>query len=821
VVTAALLLLLAQPTTDPAPAFLDDADLVTVALASPVAVPEASGFQVRVEGVAVPIRLVEPGEDAPRPIDPDRVVLPGTIQQALGGSEWDPNGETTEMTPLDNGRFQFVARFPAGRYEYKVAQGGTWEKNWGAGFVAGGPNITLDVPAGGAIVRFVVDLREGWVRDSINQPALVPPPTASEITRREPTPKLVGSVRLRLARPLTQREMTGDVRVLAGGQSRRVYGRHVFDRLEFRYAKDDLGVTEGNGRLTFKVWSPAATHATLLIDGRRVAMNRGTAGVWYATVAESARGQQYRFEFLSYGRRRTASDLYGRASTRDSMTSIVMPKRSTEPAAWPPTRAFTGQPTDAVIYEMHVRDCSIHPSSGVPEPYRGKYAGLTGPGLDYLRNLGVTHVHLLPIHDFNPEHSNAYNWGYETTQFNVPEEQYAVGTDPFAAQRELRQVISAYANAGIGIVLDVVYNHSVPSEGERSAFWETMPFYYFRTNDRGDVLNESGVGNALADERFMVRKFVRDSLVYWTREYRVAGFRFDLLGMHNPESVREWVAAVRAENPHALIYGEPWTGGGPLRFPKGAQQGMGIAVFNDHFRGAVRGNLDAPGPGFMTGGFDRLGLTRAVTGSIPFNQTVSDFAASPAESVNYVSAHDNLTLLDRVALDVEGEEEQQRSVRLALATVLLSQGVPFIEGGSEMGRTKNGNHNSYNGGDAINQFDWARGQQFRTTTEYVRGLIALRKAHPAFRLATTEEVRRSLTFLDAPEGVLAFRLDGRASGDGWNEIVVVLNGRGTTRVPLTGRWNVVVEGDKAGTETLRTAEGAIDLQARSATVVWR
>jgi len=615
--------------------------------------------------------------------------------------------------------------------------------------------------------------------------------------------------------------MTGDVRVLAGGQSRRVYGRHVFDRPEFRYANDDLGVTERNDRLTFKVWSPAATHATLLIDGRRVAMTRGTAGVWYAAVAEAARGQQYRFEFLSYGRRRTASDLYGRASTRDSMTSIVMPKRSTEPAAWPPTRAFMGRPTDAVIYEMHVRDFSVHPSSGVPEPHRGKYAGLTGPGLDYLRNLGVTHVHLLPIHDFNPEHSNAYNWGYETTQFNVPEEQYAVGTDPFAAQRELRQVISAYANVGIGIVLDVVYNHSVPSEGERSAFWETMPFYYFRTNDRGDVLNESGVGNALADERFMVRKFVKDSLVYWTREYRVAGFRFDLLGMHNPESVREWVAAVRAENPHALIYGEPWTGGGPLRFPKGAQQGMGIAVFNDHFRGAVRGNLDAPGPGFMSGGFDRLGLTRAVTGSIPFNQTVSDFAVSPVESVNYVSAHDNLTLLDRVALEVEGEEEQQRSVRLALATVLLSQGVPFIEGGSEMGRTKGGNHNSYNGGDAINQFDWARGQQFRTTTEYVRGLIALRKAHPAFRLATTEEVRRSLTFLDAHEGVLAYRLEGRVSEDDWNEIVVILNGGAATRFPLPGRWHVVVEGDKAGTETLRTAEGAIDLQARSATVVWR
>lgn len=819
--TAALLLLLAQPTTDPRPAFLDDADLVTVALASPVRTPDAAGFQVQVNGASIPIKRVEPGETAPRPLDPARVVLPGTIQRALGGAEWDPNGETTEMTPLGNGRYQFVARFPAGRYEYKVAQGGTWDKNWGAGYVAGGPNISLEVPEGGAIVRFVVDLREGWVRDSINQPDQVPAPTAADITRRAPAPRLLGSVRLRLARPLTSREMTSDIRVTAGGQSRRVYGREVFDRPEYRYPKDDLGVTEEIGRLTFKVWSPAASQATLIIDGRRVPMTRGTAGVWYVTVAETARAQHYRFEFFSYGRRRTASDLYGRASTRDSMTSIVMPKRVAFPAAWPPNRPFTGRPTDAVIYEMHVRDFSVHPSSGLPAPYRGKYAGLTGPGLAYLRGLGVSHVHLLPIHDFNPDHSDAYNWGYETTQFNVPEEQYAVGTDPFAAQRELRQVISAYAEAGIGIVLDVVYNHSVPSEGERSAFWETMPFFYFRTNDRGDVLNESGVGNALADERYMVRKFVKDSLVYWTREYRVAGFRFDLLGMHNPASVREWVSAVRAENPHALIYGEPWTGGGPLRFPKGAQQGMGIAVFNDHFRGAVRGNLDAPGPGFMTGGFDRLGLMRAVTGSILFNQTVSDFAASPAESINYVSAHDNLTLLDRIALEVPSEEEQQSAVRLALATVLLSQGIPFIEGGSEMGRTKGGNPNSYNAGDAANQFDWARGQRFQTTSNYVRGLVALRKAHPAFRLPTAEAIRRSLTFLDAPEGVLAYRLDGRKCGDPWHEIVVILNGRTATRFPLPGRWHVVVEGDRAGTTTLRMAEGAIDLPARSATVVWR
>ena len=421
-----------------------------------------------------------------------------------------------------------------------------------------------------------------------------------------------------------------------------------------------------------------------------------------------------------------------------------------------------------------------------------------------MKNLGVTHLHLLPFQNFNPAHSNQYNWGYETTLFNVPEEQYSTDpTNPITTILETKQMIAAVQRAGIGVILDVVYNHSVPSEGPGSAFWQTVPFYYFRTNDQGQVLNESGVGNALHDERPMVRKFIRDSLVFWTNEYNLDGYRFDLIGMFTPETNADLTRAIKAAKPNMVVYGEPWTGGGPNRSPKGAlKRTPATPSSTTPFRNILRGGLDEAGLGYIDGAplADRLVFNQTLQGSTDL------FTTSPQETINYVSAHDNLTLWDTVIMSrpEASLESHKRSLKLAGAVVLLSQGVPFLEGGAEISREKGGNHNSYNAGDLVNRYDWQRARLFRDVEAHYQDLIALRKAHPAFRLRTTDQIQKAMTVLpwsDLPENVVAFTLDGSVVNDPWRKILVLFhNGLQPTPVTLPeGNWRAgLVEGIDRG-----------------------
>jgi len=798
-------------------AFLDARNEVTLWLPEPQW-PEAlvGRVQVQVAGKPVAVVAVRGGERATPKRDPKLVVLAGTIQAALGGREWDPNGRTTQMQGSES-HYELVVRLPAGRYEYKLTRGGSWDENYGLGFVAGGPNIPLVVPQE-QLVRFVVDFDKKTVQDSINQPRAVPPPTALP-PRTTPRGEESGfqSLRLTLARKLALAEVAQAMQVrVENGPWQTIYAREALSDPVFCYPGDDLGARWSRTETRFRLWSPVAASVTLVLGTKRVPMQRGAAGTWFVRVPGDWHSTPYHYELVSYGQTRRAADLYGVAALADSSRSVVVDLARTNPPGWPAPRPFQGKPTDAVLYELHVRDFTIQPASGMRPEWRGKYLGVAQKR-DYLKALGITHVHLLPIHDFNAAHSKSYNWGYETTLFNVPEEQYATHPDdPLCRVRELKQLVLALQKDGLSVVLDVVYNHSVPSEGPLSAFWESVPYYYFRTNDKGEVLNESGVGNALHDERPMVRKFIRESLLFWSREYRIDGFRFDLLGMFTKETVTDLAQAIRRQNPHALIYGEPWTGGGPLRFGKGDQRGLSVAVFNDHFRNVVRGELDGPGPGFAQGGpWDRVAVERAIAGSI------SDFAAAPSESVNYVSAHDNRTLWDKLALATE-PSQRAAAVRLAHATVLLSQGIPFIEGGVELGRTKGGSPNSYNAGDAANQYDWLRARAFSETRAYFQGLIALRRAHPAFRLATAAQVKQCLAFVPL-EGGVGFRLDGRAAGDPWHEILVLLYAGktpGRSRLP-EGRWSVAVEGAHAGTRALRTGQGTLTLEPLSAVVLFR
>lgn len=621
-------------------------------------------------------------------------------------------------------------------------------------------------------------------------------------------------------------------------ESATVFARDVLTEDRFTALDTDLGPIWSRESTTFRTWSPVADSVDLLLyekpDSKlpflAVPLKETERGVWETSVAGDFHGMTYQYWFKSYGVDRVTADIHSRAATIDSFRSVVVAPDRTDPENWgrfePPR---IDSPTDEVIYEIHVRDFSIADPS-LPEELRGTYAGLTHrgsievdgqtvqTGLNHLEELGVTAVHLLPIQDFTAP-LDQYNWGYWTALFNVAESNYSTDpTDPLQAMRDLKSAIAGLHEAGIRVILDVVYNHTSTSY-ELSPFDQSVPYYYFRTTIDGSLRNDAGVGNSIADERPMARKYIADSLEYWTREYNIDGFRFDLLGTHQPESVRHWVERIRSVRPDATIYGEPWTGGGPIYFPKGAQRGMEIAVFNDHLRNAIRGDLDGTAQGFATGPAGDTGsIRRGVMGAI------DDFTDDPTETINYASAHDNLTLWDKIVLTQPNASDEQRRAmqKLSHAIVLTSQGIPFIHGGADFARTKGGNHNSYNAGDEVNLFDWQRKAEYDDVFEYIRGLIELRGAYPVFRLSDRDDVREALRWRELLEGtpdpVLAFTLDCNETGE---RLQVIYNGTNRQQsVSLgTGQWAVLVDDRHAGAEPLRTIEGNITLPAYSASIL--
>lgn len=838
------------------PAFLDSPTQIRLWLEKPLP-PDAllpGRFLIRVEGRSITVAAVSGGGDAERertlPRTPGRVVLAGTLQATLGGQEWDPDGEVTQMTEEQPGVFALVVALPRGRYEFKVTRNGSWQENYGVDFTRNGSNIAVTVPADNIIVRFVVDFNQRTIRNSLTNPTAVSAPSTVPPRPLPPKPNRFPVAVLTLAQPIRP-EMVDDLITVRDdtGKTRRVIAREILSEPEFRYNGADLGSRWGRAQTTFKVWSPVSRSASVLLFDRAIGgtprvvpMTRSSQGVWAATIRGNLHGVFYQYRFESYGEIRETPDLNCFAASPDSRRSLVVDLSHTNPPGWPvpPPRRHTSL-TDAVLYELHVRDFTIRPESGVSPEKRGKYAGLAQPGtrvpgtdfktgMDYLKDLGVTDIHLLPTQNFLMGNRQNYSWGYVTNLFNVPEESYSVTpNDPVGVIREFKGMVAALHRSGLRVVMDVVYNHTWPPDGKYSPFWQTVPYYYVRTNDRGDLLNESGVGNALHDERPMVRKFVRDSLLYWMTEYGVDGFRFDLLGMHHPESVRDWAAALRARRPDVTLYGEPWTGGGPIRFGKGDQRGSGVAVFNDRFRNAFRGDLDGTTPGFaMGGGGDIASLHKAFLGWIDSAPNVRDgFTNSPAESINYVSAHDNLTLWDRVARSLPANQPELAltSVRLMAAATLLAEGVPFLEGGVEIGRTKNGNANSYDAGDGANSYDWQRATRYVSLRDYYRGLIRLRLAHPAFRLRTADAVRRSLHFLPSaslPEKTVAYTLESTTSSANTHYLVIFHGSRVAHPLALpAGNWRLLADGERAGAQPFATVRQQLALRPLSAYVLQR
>ena len=615
-----------------------------------------------------------------------------------------------------------------------------------------------------------------------------------------------------------------------------VYARGVLEAPAYAPLDALFGAFSTATETHFATWSPVSDSVELLLydtrgaatPTRTVPLVRGDRGTWETTVKGDLHGVEYRYRFTNYGVAREVPDMWGFAANADSSRTVVADLKRLEPegfaASLPPRLA---QPTDEIIYEIHVRDFSQR-CPNVPDPARGTYLGLVHPGvpsgngpttgLAHLKDLGITAVHLLPIHDFTAK-VGEYNWGYWTTLFNVPESNYATNpADPFSAIRDLRSAITTLHQNDIRVILDVVYNHTSDAS-LFSPFGAAAPHYFFRTTPAGRLTNDSGTGNGFADERPMARKYIVDSVAHWLEHYRVDGFRFDLLGCHKPETVRAICERVKSIRPDATLYGEPWTGGGPIHFGKGAQKGLPMAVFNDHLRNAIRGDLDGTAVGFATGaGGDVEAVRRGIKGAI------DDFTEEPTETINYTSAHDNLVLWDKIAKTQPslGDRTRRMMQKLAIGVVLTSQGVPFLHGGCEFARTKQGNHNSYDAGDEINDFGWSRKAEYGDIYAFTKGLIELRRAHPAFRMADDEMVRRSVFFENLGRTV-AFTIDGTASGDSWSRIYVAYNDEpGPLEIPLPqGDWTVVVDATRAGTAPLGTARGTVTLPPYSMFVAHR
>lgn len=646
------------------------------------------------------------------------------------------------------------------------------------------------------------------------------------------------------------------------------------------YEGYDLGLTYTSADSKFKVWAPTAqqVHIALYNDagvydqegnvqehggGQEFLMSRDDQGVWSIELEGDWNKYYYMYRLewadntIHY-----AADPYATGVSANGQRTAIIDLAQTNPDGWELDAGPTlKRPTDAILYELHVRDFSMDPHFNTGKrdlsAAQGRFEAFTytglkdtegnSIGLDHLLELGITHVHLLPVADFHTvndfaELDTEYNWGYDPQHYNVPEGSYSSNpADPETRIRELKLLVQSLHTAGIGVIMDVVYNHTYSVE--QGPFEPVVPGYYYRTDEQGQLTNGSGVGNEVATERPMVRKYIKDSLRYWAEEYHIDGFRFDLMGLIDTPTVVQLTQELRSEvRSDLLIYGEPWTGGEspqPLLTLKGTQRDKGFAVFNDNYRSAIKGDSDGTGSGFATGAeHQEEQVLKGAFGAI------HDFTAQPSETVNYVTAHDNLNLWDKILtvrqlrehcrfpqweqgkpqdgrtpeqavaeadpyweLDENNllEDETVRKSLLSNGMVLTSQGIPFIHAGDELLRSKCGDHNSYRSSDVVNAIRWDNKARFRPVFDYYQGLIALRRSHPAFRMDHRELVEQHMEVLQSSGHVVAFALRHHANGDAWNHIVVIYNGSDaeqTIALPAeSDRWHVVVDAHGAGNET--------------------
>ncbi len=640
-----------------------------------------------------------------------------------------------------------------------------------------------------------------------------------------------------------------------------LFDTEAFESL-FAYAGTDLGCTWSAGQTQFKVWSPMATTVSICFfqaadqdELERIeSMVAEEKGTWAIRFSENMDGLYYTYRVMNGNETREVCDPMAVSVSVNGKRAYVLNPEKANPQGWSEIgHVIAKTPTDAVLYEVHVRDFSIHPDSGIAN--KGLFLGLaeegtttpdgTKTGLDHLAELGITHVHLMPIFDFytideSRTHESRFNWGYDPHLYNVPEGSYSSDpTDGMKRVQELKTAIAAMKRKGIGVVMDVVYNHTYRSID--SEFNKLVPGYYYRTDAFGRFMNGSGCGNETATRRYMVRKTIIESILFWAKEYKIDGFRFDLMGLHDIDTMNAIRRALDDHCPGLLLYGEGWTGGTSgldhqnAALKSNAIRLMKIGFFNDNARDALKGDtfIEAAG-GYLAGVvYMKEGVKQGIVGAIAHPQVdnmraignISAWAGYPWHCVNYAASHDNLTLYDKLLAchAAASDTEAMKRTNLAGAFVLLSQGIPFMLSGTEFLRTKHGVHNSYNAPDAINQMEWERKSRYMSSFLYHKGLIALRKAHPAFRMVQPEEIRRNLQFLNTPDAVIAFQLKNYAGGDSWETILVAFN-VGVTDVtiplPVQKNWSFVVNEVMAGVDALGAFSGlSLTIPAVSVLVV--
>lgn len=614
-----------------------------------------------------------------------------------------------------------------------------------------------------------------------------------------------------------------------------------------------LGAEYDSTGTTFAIWSPQYTNVVLNLDGvdyplERAPNQNGYTDIYGIRIEGDLHGAEYYFVVNDVRVR----DPYGKMAKHDEDTNIVMDMSRTDLAGgWAAVPQLVER-EDAIIYEVHVRDFTIDSTSGVSDAKKGKFLGMVesgstyqgvATGIDHLKELGVTHIQILPFYDFNScpvlEDTTCFNWGYDPRNYNVPEERYSISQDYIERVTELKTMINEFHKAGFRVIMDVVYNHTA----EKEMLEPITDQYYFEYDLSGCC------GNAVDANVPMVSRFIQDSLEYWVDEYNIDGFRFDLVGIFDHDEFGDWGRHLNATFPdrNLLVFGEPWAGddSGDTRLSERVRLGTigyevdaHVGVFNDQFRNAIKGQNDnGYGGGFAFNQEYKIwNMDVGSRGSIRFaNDPYAQigtwdpmFAADPEQSINYVSAHDNLTLRDKIIEwahlnDVDENSSYLRRIQnYANGMILTSQGVPFMHAGVELLRDKQGVHNSYNSPDSINKIRWNWKVENADIFNYYKDMIALRKAHPGFRMNTWDEVTNNVTTTQYAYDVLVNDINAAANGDDWNRILVIWASGGNFNYPLpSGNWKVAVEKGDPAAGNGRTVSGSVAVEGTAVTVLYQ
>lgn len=633
------------------------------------------------------------------------------------------------------------------------------------------------------------------------------------------------------------------------------------------YDGNDLELVYTPEQSVFTLWAPSADRVRLNLypagEGEekeeQLDMDMAEDGTWRINIDRDLKGSFYTFQIEKNGKwLNETPGIWAKAVGINGNRAAVIDWNETNPEGWESDRSpELKMYSDIILYELHHRDFSIAPDSGIEN--KGKFLALTetgtktpegeATGLDHLKELGVTHIHILPSFDFatvdeTKLDENHYNWGYDPKNYNVPDGSYSTDpANPVVRIREFKEMVKSLHQNGFRIVLDVVYNHTASTD--HSNFDLTVPGYFYRQNADGSYSNASGCGNETASEREMVRHYIIESVKFWAREYHIDGFRFDLMGIHDIETMNHLRSGLLEIDPTIFVYGEGWVAAdSPLPFEQRAVkenvgQMEGIGVFNDEFRDGLKGStFDEQEPGYASGNINGHfePVKYGIVGGTDHPQVDyggllycnAPYAGAPSQMINFVSCHDGYTLVDKLKLSVQGDHAADELIpidKLVHTVLLTAQGIPFIRSGEEIMQDKQGEPNSYKSPDSINRIDWSLKAKNREVFDFIRGLIALRKAHPAFRIPTVEGLQQWLRFMDTGDsGVIAYTLGEYANNDEWKEILVAYNGnRHEVEIGIPeGEWNVVCRNGQIDPEGKdRLPGGSVKIAASSALILYR